>query len=81
MKAPAAIGYLALLLTGCEHLTWQKAGTDPAATSSDLRECHQKAVLASSKLGLATTVNPMPDATQQGLMSECMRTKGYRLEK
>ena len=86
MNMRAAMGYLTsgcltLLLTGCESLTWQKAGADRAAAAGDMQECHQRAVLASSKLGLASTVNPMPDSTQQGLMSECMRAKGYRLEK
>ena len=81
MKTQPAIACLAFLLTACADMTWQKPGA-PGDAGNDLQECHQRAVLASRRLGLTTSVTQNPDlVTEQGLMAECMRAKGYRLEK
>jgi len=82
MKSLAAIGCLSLLLWACAEGTWKKPGMDEAELGTDLQQCQQKAVLTSRRLGLAPSLTQNPDlVTEQGFVSECMRSRGYRLEK
>ncbi len=59
MKQRTTTLFLALALSGCANLSWQKADTDATRTVKDLDECQQKAMLAAHRLGSALG-NPAP---------------------
>ncbi len=60
---------LALAMTGCAALTWQKPDTDPAQAAKDLEQCQQKAMLSLRRLGAMGNQAPIIVGSPSGPVS------------